>query len=462
VIVNSKTDEFDYPSGDENVSNRFEEDSGIPLVGWKKLLFALNEGSFRMFVSDQLTDESQLLDTRNIMDRVNRIAPFFTYDKDPYIFVREDGSMAWMLDAYLSAERYPYSEPHERNENYIRNSVKVVIDAYSGETTFYIADEEDPLLQTYRNIFPEMFASEVPDDIKAHFRYPVNMFTIQAEMYGTYHMSNLEVFYNREDFWQFPTEKYFDEDIEMEPYYITMSLPEHDGEEFILMLPYTPKKRQNMISWIGVRNDGDHYGDMFVYRFPKQKNIYGPQQIENRINQNDTISQQLNLWSQGGSKVIRGNLLAIPIEDTVFYVEPIYLESSNQTSLPEVKRIILAYGERIVMERTFDEALDEMLKLLDEKGAGAPPDEVDTGEPDDDSGSENNEDVADDDLNDDNEDVVDDDLNDDTGDDVIDNEQQLREIAKLFDEYQEAMSNQNWEEVGKIMEEIEQKLESYQ
>ncbi|HLR02225.1 MAG TPA: UPF0182 family protein [Virgibacillus sp.] len=470
VIVNSKVDEFDYPSGDENASTRFEADSGIPLVGWKKLLFALNEGSFRMLVSDQLTDESQLLDTRNIMDRVNRIAPFFTYDDDPYIFIREDGTMAWMLDAYLSAERYPYSEPHEKEENYIRNSVKVVVDAYTGETTFYVADDDDPLLQTYQKMFPDLFTTDVPDDIKSHFRYPVNMFEIQAEMYGTYHMSNLEVFYNREDFWEFPTEKYFDEDIEMEPYYITMRLPDHDEEEFILMQPYTPKKRQNMISWIGVRNDGDHYGEMFLYRFPKQKNIYGPQQIENRINQSDTISQQLNLWSQGGSKVIRGNLLAIPIEDTVFYVEPVYLESSNQTSLPEVKRIILAYGERIVMEPTFEEALDEMLDLLEEKGAGDPPDDAELGDDDtdsnddgnvsDDEGLEEDENEEQDDTNEDQNDTNDE-IDDVPDDDLIDSEEQLRDFAELFDDYQDAISNGNWEKAGKLMEEIEEKLDAY-
>src|SRR5690625_1771784 len=241
------------------------------------------------------------------------------------------------------------------------------------------------LLKTYDNIFPGLLKEEIPEDVKEHFRYPENLFSIQAEMYGTYHMSNLEVFYNREDFWEFPTEKYLDEDIEVEPYYITMKLPENDQEEFILMQPYTPKKRQNMIAWIGVRNDGDYYGEMFVHRFPKQKNIYGPQQIENRINQESHISQQLNLWSQGGSRVIRGNLLAIPIEDTVFYVEPIYIQSSNETSLPEVKQIVLAYGQHIVMEPTFDEALDEILRLVEEEGvdldAGESPEVEDGDEP---------------------------------------------------------------------------------
>jgi uncharacterized protein len=212
-----------------------------------------------------------------------------------------------------------------------------------------------------------LFTKDIPADIRSHFRYPEKLFTIQAKMYGTYHMENLEVFYNREDYWEFPTEKYYNEDIEMEPYYVTMKLPEYDNEEFMLIMPYTPKKRQNMIAWMGVRNDGDNYGEKVVYRFPKQKNIYGPQQIENRINQDSRISQQLNLWSQGGSEVIRGNLLAIPIEDTMLYVEPIYIESANETSLPEVKQIVMAYGDHIVMEATFEEALDQILQYIDPK-----------------------------------------------------------------------------------------------
>src|SRR5690625_1185441 len=241
VIVNSKVDEFDYPTGDENETNRYEETSGIPLQGLNRLLFAAKEGSVRMLVSDQLTDESQLLQTRNINDRVREIAPFFTYDDDPYIFVRDD-SLAWIIDGYVSAEGYPYSEAYNGNNNYIRNSVKVVVDAYTGEVDFYVVDPEDPLIQTYQNMFPELFTAEIPEDVQAHFRYPVDLFKIQTAMYGTYHMSNLEVFYNREDYWEIPTEMYFNQDIEMDPYYITMKLPEYDEEEFILMTPYTPKK----------------------------------------------------------------------------------------------------------------------------------------------------------------------------------------------------------------------------
>ncbi|WP_431799714.1 UPF0182 family membrane protein [Halobacillus andaensis] len=427
VMVNSEVDEFDYPAGDENMSSRYEADAGIPLSGLNRLLFSINEGSFRMFVSDQITSDSQLLDTRNIMDRVERIAPFFEYDDDPYIFIRDDGSLAWLIDAYVTAEDYPYSEAHRENENYIRNSVKVEVDAYTGEVEFYAVEPDEPLLQTYDAMFPELFTKEIPEDVQAHFRYPIDLFKIQAEMYGTYHMTNLEVFYNREDYWQFPTEKYFNEDIEMEPYYVTMQLPEYEEEEFVLMMPYTPRNRQNMVAWMGVRNDGENYGETFVYQFPKQRNVYGPQQIENRINQDSTISQQLNLWSQGGSEVIRGNLLAIPIEDTVMYAEPIYIESSNETSLPEVKQVILAYGDEIVMEPTFDQAVERMLSLID------PDVEMEEDEIEEDPQAEGEE-------------------------ALIESEEILQEISSLFDEYQNALSSGDWEEAGAIMGEIEEQL----
>ncbi|MFZ0474349.1 MAG: UPF0182 family protein [Halobacillus sp.] len=427
VIVNSGVDEFDYPSGEENKSTRFEADTGIPLSGLNRALFSLEAGSFRMFVSDQVTGDSQLLAERNIVDRVEKIAPFLKYDEDPYIFVREDGSLSWMLDAYLTAERYPYSEPHKGEENYVRNSVKVTIDAYTGEVDFYAVNSDEPLLQTYQKMFPDLFTEDIPSDIQSHFRYPVDLFKIQASMYGTYHMTNLEVFYNREDYWEFPTEKYFDEDIEMEPYYITMKLPESDEEEFVLMTPYTPRNRQNMIAWMGVRNDGENYGETFVYRFPKQENVYGPQQIENRINQDSNISQQLNLWSQGGSEVIRGNLLVIPIQDTVLYAEPIYIESSNETSLPEVKQIILAYGDQIVMEPTFDKAIESLLARTD---PDVEPSEGEEGQPE---GNENTQ-------------------------DLLESEQKLQELSTLFEDYQNALSNGNWEEAGTIMSEIESML----
>lgn len=445
VIVNSSVDEFDYPSGEENMTNRYEADKGIQLSGINRLLFAIKEGSFRMLVSDQITNESQFLETRNIMERVERIAPFFEYDEDPYVFVRDDGSLAWMIDAYLVEQGYPYAENYEGNYNYIKNAAKAVIDAYTGEVNFYITEPDDPLLKTYQNIFPELFTTDIPEDVQAHFRYPERLFKIQADKYGTYHMTNLEIFYNREDRWEFPTEHYFNEDIEMEPYYVTMKLPEYEEEEFILMMPYTPRNRQNMIAWIGVRNDGEHYGEKFVYRFPKQENVYGPQQIENRINQDSVISQELNLWSQGGSQVIRGNLLSIPIEDTMLYVEPIYIESSNETSLPEVKQVVVAYQDYIVMEATFDEALDRILELVegeidqsDLEPSGPSPEDVEGAE-----GADDQQETE------------------DTPAPVPsgDAEELLQEFSELFRDYQDALSNGNWEEAAEIMTEIEARLQ---
>ncbi|RKQ35913.1 UPF0182 family protein [Oceanobacillus halophilus] len=450
VIVDSEVDEFDYPSGDQNVTTRYEEEAGISLSGLNRLLFAIDEGSFRILVSGQINGDSKLLQTRNIMDRVNRIAPFFEYDEDPYIFVREDGSLAWMLDAYLSEEGYPYAESYQDGgKNYIKNPVKVVIDAYTGEVNFYITEPDEPLVQTYYSMFPDLFTEEIPEDVRDHFRYPERLFKIESAMYGTYHMTNLELFYNREDFWQFPTERYYSEDIVMDPYYMTMKLPEYDEEEFILMMPYTPRNRQNMIAWMGVRNDGENYGEKFVYRFPKQENVYGPQQIENRINQDSVISQELNLWSQGGSSVIRGNLLAIPIEDTVLYVEPIYIESSNETSLPEVKQVVVAYGDHIAMEATFEEALEEILRRVElgikpeeiptEDGEGALPDEgatEDEGTVDEEGQSEEPD-----------------------TDPILGADEALQELSSLFDQYQEALSSGDWQKAGELMTEIEQMLE---
>jgi uncharacterized protein len=442
VIVDTEVNEFDYPAGEENVSTRYEEEAGIPLTGLNRLLFAIDEGSVRTLVSGQINSESKLLQTRNIMERVERIAPFFEYDSDPYVFVRDDGSLAWMLDAYLMEEGYPYAENFDERNNYIKNPVKVVIDAYTGETNYYVIDPEEPLVQTYQNMFPNLFTMEIPDDVRSHFRYPEQLFKIESAMYGTYHMTNLELFYNREDYWQFPTEKYYNEDIEMEPYYTTMKLPEYDEEEFILMVPYTPRNRQNMIAWMGVRNDGEHYGEKIVYKFPKQENVYGPQQIENRINQDSVISQELNLWSQGGSSVIRGNLFALPLEDTVLYVEPIYIESSNETSLPEVKQVVVAYGDHIAMEATFDEALE---KILDRVEKGIKPEEVpgaeDTAEGTDEGATEEGQQEQPD------------------SDPILNADEVLGEVSDLFDQYQKALTEGDWQKAGEIMSQLEQRLE---
>ncbi|MBM7569994.1 UPF0182 family protein [Aquibacillus albus] len=426
VIVGTKVDEFDYPDGENNQSTRFEGDSGIPLTGMQKLFYAWKDKSLRLLVSGQLTDDSRYLRTRNIIDRVDRIAPFFEYEKDPYLVIRDDGTLVWVIDAYLSAENYPYSSSYENDRNYIRNSVKVTVDAYTGDVHFYVVEEDEALLKTYQNMLPDLFTTDIPEDIQKHFRYPERLFGIQAEKYGTYHMSNLEVFYNREDVWQIPTEKYYDNDITMEPYYLTMKLQEEEKEEFVLTMPFTPRNRQNMIAWMGVRNDGDNYGDIFVYRFPKQKNVYGPQQIENRINQDSVISQELNLWSQGGSRAIRGNLITIPIEDTVIYVEPIYIESNNETALPEVKRIVVAYDDYIVMERTIEAAFE---RLLEQVKSGIPQVPVDDA------------------------DEVED------PDELLSAEEKLEELAELFKEYEDALAEREWEQAASILRQIENELD---
>lgn len=438
VLVNTNVTEFDYPDNPNEGEYKYEGESGIPFQGWKRLLFSWDEGSFRYLISGQVTAETQLLQTRNIYDRIRRIAPFLQLDPDAYPVIRDDGSVIWMIDAYTMTDRYPFSDSSGYNFNYIRNSVKIALDAYTGDVTFYLVDPEDPLVLTYQSMFPSLFTTEVPDDIRAHFRYPETMFTLQADLFRAYHMTNLEQFYNREDYWQFPTEKYYGADIRMDPYYVTLKMDDTDQEEFILMIPFTPNQRQNLIAWMGVRNDGDNYGEMFVYQYSRQRNIYGPQQIENRINQNATISQQLNLWSQGGSNVIRGNLLVIPVEDTLLYVEPIYLESTNTTSLPEVKQIVVAYQDYIVMEPTLDQALDRLLTLI---GSGVPPEEAEEhiGGGDLDGGGQAG------------------------GGTIVPGAEPtiiLEQIRDAFRDYREANQNGNYAEAGRILQNIERMLQA--
>lgn len=430
VIVGSKVNEFDYPTSDENKTHNFEADSGIPLTGLNRFLFAVDEKSFRYLVSDQITDESQLLQTRNIVERVERIAPFLELDDDPYPVVRDDGSIVWLLDAFTMTSRYPYSDTGGSSRNYIKNPIKIAVDAYTGEVTFYLLNPDEPIAKTYQNIFPGLFETEIPEDIRNHFRYPIDLFKVQADMYRAYHMTNLELFYNREDMWQIPTEKYGSDDIVMEPYYVTMKLDDSDREEFILMLPFTPNTKQNMISWMAVRNDGDHYGEVFVYEFTKQRNIYGPQQIENRINQNATISQQLNLWSQGGSRVIRGNLLVVPIEDTVLYIEPLYIESNNETSLPEVKQVIVAYQDYIVMEPTLDRAIERLTELI---GDDVSPEEAEQLQQEEGATPE-----------------------------TASADQLLTQIQDAFNAYREANQKGNYEEAGRALKRLEQLLSDWQ
>jgi len=379
VIVNTKSKEFDYPKGNENVFSIYEGDGGVKLSDlFRRIMFAFSLGDYKLLLSNEVDNNSRVLYYRDIKQRVPKIAPFLQYDNDPYIVLSE-GKLFWMWDAYTITDRFPYSEPFDRANNYIRNSVKVVVDAYTGRVNFYISDPADPLIKTYSRIFPGMFRplEDMPEDLSRHIRYPVDLFKVQAKMYTVYHMEDPQVFYNREDKWNLPTELYASEERQMEPYYTVIKLPGENRPEFILILPFTPQNKPNMISWLAARSDGEAYGKLLAYGFSKQEIVYGPMQVEARINQDTTISQQISLWDQRGSRVIRGNLLAIPIKDALLYVEPLYLQS-EQNKMPELRRVILAHGERIVMEPSLEKALE---KLFGE-GTGVPKPPEQTAEPD--------------------------------------------------------------------------------
>lgn len=362
VFVKTTENEFSYPSGDENVFTSYEGTGGVLMdSALKRLAFALRLSDINIMLSPALTNESRVLLYRNIGERVRQVAPFLTYDADPYIVIADDGNLYWIQDAYTTSDRFPYAEPYNRI-NYIRNSVKVVIDAYDGTMTFYVTDDEDPLLKSYRDIFPELFTpmEEMPAWLQRHIRYPVDMFRVQSTMYRTYHMRNVNVFYNKEDLWQVPLETVFGNSGQpVEPYYVVLKLTGAEESEFALIQPFTPNNKDNLIGWLAARSDGEQYGELVVYRFPKQQLVFGPRQIEARIDQNPEISAQITLWDQGGSEVIRGNLLVLPIDDALLYVEPLYLRAENG-EIPELRRVILASGERVVMRETLAEAAEAL------------------------------------------------------------------------------------------------------
>jgi len=372
VIVNGATPEFDYPTGSDNAYTTYGGADGVAIGGTaSRSLFAWYFDDLNILLSGYVASESRILFHRNIQDRVRMIAPFLQLDRDPYLAISE-GRLYWIQDAYTVSDWFPYAnpEPGGGDINYIRNSVKIVIDAYNGSVDFYVADAADPVVATYRRIFPSLFKplDAMPPDLRQHIRYPEDLFTFQALQYRAFHMDVPEVFYNREDLWQFPREPTAPDEIEaggetarMAPYYIMMRLPGEKQTEFFLMLPMTPSQRENMIAWLAARCDAPEYGKLIVYEFPKDKLVYGPFQIEALINQNTEISQQISLWNQMGSRVIRGNLLVMPIGNSILYVSPLYLRAQSG-QLPELKRVIAAYGDRVVMEQTLPAALAALFK----------------------------------------------------------------------------------------------------
>ena len=396
VLVNSEEKEFDYPSGEKNIYSRYAGEGGVQITNfWRKLLYGWQYGGTRFLLSGYTTEESRIMIHRQIIDRVRTITPFLYFDNDPYVVIAE-GKMYWIIDAYTSSSNYPYSEPFYsfddsryllnrnnpgksnenllgtslRRDNYIRNSVKIVVDAYNGETDYYIFEEDDPVVNVYDRIFPGLFKnnSEMPAALRKHVRYPADMLLMQGLVYAKYHMTDPTVFYNQEDLWVRATEKYYNNVQPVEPYYIMWEQPGSDEMEFILMQPFTPKNKQVMIGWIAGMCDDENYGRFLAYQFPKEKRVLGTQQVETKIDQDSYLSGQLTLWDQRGSNVIRGNVLAIPVNGTIIYVEPIYLQSET-SAYPELRLVAVMHNDNLSYAETFEEALNN---LFTDAEAGLP------------------------------------------------------------------------------------------
>ena len=368
IIVNTDEMEFDYPDGATNKYTQYEGTAGIKMNFFNRLVFAVREGSMKLLVSSNIDSNSKIIINRNVMARVQKIMPQLSYENDPYL-VTDNGKLYWMVDAYTESSLYPYSEPFDGNTNYIRNSVKVVVDAYNGDVKFYIVDENDPIAKTMQKIYPTLFRSfdEMPEGLQAHIRYPNYLFQIQASVYSRYHMEDVGVFYQKEDLWDIANEIYGTEKVQMTPNYYIAKLPGETSAEFFNSIPFTPRSKQNMTALMVARNDGKNYGQLILYQFPKSKTVYGPEQIEAQIDQNTEISKEFSLWSSNGTSYRRGNMFVIPINTSLLYVEPVYLEATN-SSIPEVKRIIMAYGDKIAYEETLADCLTSLFGGDAEKG----------------------------------------------------------------------------------------------
>ena len=402
ILTGTDQAEFDYPLGNDNAQYNYEGLSGVPIGSpLRRFVYAYSLGNWQLLLSNSLGANSRIHYHRLIQDRIRQLAPFLALDSDPYLVVI-DGRLKWIVDAYTLSNRYPYSEPLWRSEgiqsvlqneaigrivragtNYIRNPVKAVVDAYDGSLHLYVVDPKDPVLNSFQQGFPTLFEDleSAPPGLQAHFRYPQTLFKIQSQIYRAYHMDRPDVFYNQEDLWDFPTQIAREESSEtLEPYYVIMKLPGAEAEEFMLIVPFTPVRKNNMVAWMTARCDGDNYGKLLVYEFSRQALLYGPRQIDSRIDQDTEISQQLTLWNQEGSEVFRGDLLVIPIEESLLYVEPVYLQArgqnNNSNAIPELKRVILAYKDSIVMEQTLE---DGLTRLFGERAPVPPADIVEPG-----------------------------------------------------------------------------------
>ncbi|MBD2159890.1 UPF0182 family protein [Limnothrix sp. FACHB-1083] len=388
ILAPTAAQELDYPRGNDNAYNHYDGQGGV-LLGdhwWKRWLLAAYLRDWQLLLTNNLTPDTRLLWRRNVRERVRTIAPFLQFDRDPYAVAVNLQSAAdadgfdhrshlfWIVDGYTTSRRYPYSEPSRAGFNYIRNSVKAVIDAYNGTVRFYVADGDDPLIRSWQAVFPELLRpiDQCPPAIRSHFRYPIDLFAVQSEKLLTYHMSNPQEFYNREDLWQIPNEIYGNQPQPIQPYFALMQLPGTSQPEFVQLLPFSPAKRSNLIGWLAARSDGDRYGRLLLYQFPKDRLVFGIEQVEARINQDPDIARQISLWNRQGSKVIQGNLVAIPIGRSILYVEPLYL-AADAGGLPTLIRLVVAHGDRIVMQPTLDTAITAMFGQRSPAPQAAPP-----------------------------------------------------------------------------------------
>ena len=425
ILVNTSEEEFDYPDGNSNKYAKYKGDAGIKLGLVNRFMFAVREQSLKMLVSGNIKSDSKIIINRNIEHRVKQIMPYLEYDSDPYM-ITENGKLYWIIDAYTYTSMYPYSEPYsvDYTTNYIRNSVKVVIDAYNGTTDYYIVDEKDPIAQTFKKIYPDLFKElkDMPEEIKAHIRYPNMLLNIQAQVYQRYHMNDVKVFYQNEDLWEISDEIYGMKEQKMTPNYYIMKLPGEKSAEFVNTIPFTPKDKKNLMGLLVARSDGENYGKLVLYQMPKSKTVYGPMQVEAQIDQNTEISKEFSLWNSSGSTYSRGNLFIVPIEDSLLYIEPVYLEATN-SSIPEVKRVIVVYGDRIAYEATLADALNSMF------GEGSA---VESGGSSDSSSSGGDKDLSQSEI--------------------------VAKAQEAFDKAQDAQQSGNWAKYGQYLNELEKYL----
>ncbi|MBQ3181947.1 MAG: UPF0182 family protein, partial [Clostridia bacterium] len=430
VIVGSNNKELDYSEGYTDIENTYDGNTGVKLDFMKRLVFSLYYKDYKMFFSGNVDSDSKILINRNVMDRVKLVAPFLTYEEDPQVVVTDNGEIKWVIDAYTTSNQYPYAQTFS-GVNYIRNSIKVIVDAYTGDVTFYIIDENDPLTQTYKKIYPGLFTEgEIPADIINHLTTPEGLFKIQTEVYQRYHLNDAGQFYDQADVWRVASEKYQDDEVKVSPYFNIFTIEGEEKPELVLNMPYVLGDKHNMVAILMKRTDIEHYGEMVLYRIPKSNTVYGPMQIENKIDNAPDISREMTLWGQGGSTVIRGNLLVIPFKNSIFYVEPVYITSENDASLPEVKRIIVAYKDEVVMAPTLEEALAHVIKTSDGLNADVITDETET---------QVTPDAP-------------------TEDDVGDIAAEIQKVIDAYDAFSQSSKNNDWEKMGADLKKLDEAI----